>query len=87
MKLITKRLCRLESRVVSREFQGPSAVEILRERRRRCSEASGLPYVERPLDPALYANGRPPTWAEVLRSARARRHAESLRAEKVEQVL
>ena len=39
-----------------------------------------------PLDPALYANGRRPTWAEVLRSARARRHAESLPAERVEQV-
>jgi hypothetical protein len=84
MKLITKRISRLENRVASREFQGPSWGEVLRERLRR---RLGPAYQEPPpLDPALYANGRRPTWAEVLRSARARRHAESVPAERVEQV-
>ena len=82
MKFINKRICLLEKRVANHEIGGPSAVEILRERRRRRAEASGLPYVERPLDPALFADGRRPTWAEVLRSARARRcvNAEAERA-------
>jgi hypothetical protein len=47
---------------------------------------SGLPYEERVPDPQLYEHGRCPTWAEVLRSARARRcaDAKSRRAETTE---
>ena len=87
MKLITRRIRLLENRVASHEIGGPSPVEVLRERRRRRLEASGLSYLERPLEPLVFEHGRRPTCAEVLRAARARRHAESLRAEKVEQVL
>jgi hypothetical protein len=87
MKLITRRIRLLENRVASHEIGRPSPVEVLRERRRRRLEASGLPYVERPREPLVFEHGRPPTCAEVLRAARARRHAESLRAERVEQVL
>jgi hypothetical protein len=71
MKLITRRIGRLETRVANHEIGVPSAIEILRERRRR---RQGSAYREPPpLDPVLYANGRQPTCAEVLRSARARR--------------
>jgi hypothetical protein len=82
MKLITKRLCRLEKRVANHEIGKPSAAEILRERRRRRAQVSGLPYGEHQPDPALYADGRRPTWAEILRSARALRrvNAEAERA-------
>jgi hypothetical protein len=70
MRTITKRLCRLEGAVAGR-LRGPSPAEVLRERkRRRLGEAYREPP---PLDPVLYANGRQPTCAEVLRSARARR--------------
>jgi hypothetical protein len=79
-KLITKRLRRLENPVASGEVQGPSAADILRARRRRRLEAAGLPYEEPRVDPAFYANGRRPTWAEVLRSARARRCANAATA-------
>ncbi len=87
MKTIIRRLCRLEEKVAAYEIEGPSWVDVLRERRRRRAEANGLPYVERPLEPLVFEHGRRPTCAEVLRAARARRHAESLRAERVEQVL
>jgi hypothetical protein len=87
MKTIMRRLCRLEERVATHESCGPSPVEVLRERRRRRFAASGLTYVERPREPLVFEHGRPPTCAEVLRVARARRHAESLGAERVEQVL
>src|ERR1019366_9298998 len=40
---------------------------------------------ERAPGPRLYEHGRRPTWAEILRSARARRGAESQCAERVEQ--
>jgi hypothetical protein len=82
MKFINKRICLLEKRVANHEIGGPSAVEILRERRRRRAEASGQQYVEHQPDPALYANSRRPTCAEILRSARARRcvRAEAERA-------
>jgi hypothetical protein len=73
MKHITRRICRLEMRVANHEIGGPSAAEILRERRRR---RLGPIYQEPPAqNPVRYANGRQPTCAEVLRSARARRRA------------
>jgi hypothetical protein len=87
MKTIIRRLCRLEENVATHEIGGPSWVDVLRERRRRRLEANGLPYVERPQEPLVFEHGKRPTCAEVLRAARARRHAESLRAERVEQVL
>jgi hypothetical protein len=49
---ITKRLCRLEGTVVSRQFPGPSPAEILRERKRRrlgkayCEAGSWLPIID-----------------------------------------
>ena len=55
-------------------------------RRRRRLEGSGLPYEEPAREPLVFEHGRRPTCAEVLRAARARRHAESLRAGGVEQV-
>ena len=87
MKTIMRRLCRLEEKVATHEIGGPSPAEVLRERRRRRFEASGLPYEERAPDPTLYEHGRRPTCAEILRGAHARRHAESVRAERAEQVL
>jgi hypothetical protein len=87
MKTIIRRLCRLEEKVATHEIGGPSWVDVLRERRRRRFEASGMPYEERAPEPLLYEHGKQVTWAEILRSARARRHAESLRADRVEQVL
>src|SRR5258708_240081 len=87
MKAIITRLRRLEERVANHQTGGPSRVDVLRERRRRRLEASGLPYVERPREPLVFEHGRCATCAEVLRAARARRHAESLRAERVEQML
>ena len=85
MKTIIRRLCRLEEKVATHEIGGPSWVDVLRERRRRRFEASGMPYEERAPGPRLYEHGRRPTWAEILRSARARRGAESQCAERVEQ--
>ncbi|SRR5260370_42069985 len=89
MKTIARRLRLLENRVASHEIGGPSPAEVLRERRRRRLEASGLPYEERALEPLPFELGRRPTCAEVLRSARARRcaDAESRRRQKTEQNL
>jgi hypothetical protein len=89
MKAIIMRLRRLEERVANRETGGPSPIEVLRERRRRHLEAIGLPYVERPRELLVFEDGRRPTCAEVLRAARARRHADvkSRRAEKTQQNL
>jgi hypothetical protein len=67
------RLRLLESRSSGQEIGKPSPADVLRERRRRRLEASGLPYE----DPSLYVNGRRPTCAEILRGARARRCADS----------
>ena len=73
MKAIIRRLRLLENRVDSHEIGGPSWAEVLRERRRRRFEASGLPYEERAHGLLLGEHGRPQSWAEVLRGARARR--------------
>src|SRR5260370_32247375 len=84
MRTIARGLRLLENRVASHEIGGPSWAEVLRERRRRRCEASGLPYEERAPDPLLFADDRRPTWAEVLRRSRAWRcaEAESRRAER-----
>jgi hypothetical protein len=87
MKAIITRLRRLEERVANHETGGPSWVDVLRERRRRRLEASGLAYEEPAREPLVFEHGRRPTCAEVLRAARARRHTASLGAERVEQVL
>ena len=76
MRTIVRRLCQLEEKV-NREIAVAGWVEVLRERRRRRFEASGLQYQEPVRDPKFYENGRRPTWAEVLRSHRARRCAEA----------
>ena len=78
MKTIVRRLRKLEEKAASRAFIVAGWVSVLRERRRRRAEAAGVAYVEPvrvPIDPALFAKGRWPSWAEVLRSHRARRHA------------
>jgi hypothetical protein len=87
MKTIIRRLRQLEEKAANQEIGGPNPVDVLRERRRRRAEASGVPYEEPMRDPKLYENGRRPTWAEVLRSHRARRCAEaqSRRAEEAAQ--
>ena len=76
MKTIVRRLSRLEERAANHEIGGPNWVEILMEKQRRRAEADGLPYKEPWLDPKLYANGRRPTWAQVLQSHQARRSGE-----------
>jgi hypothetical protein len=85
MKAVIRRLCRLEERVAPPEVVEPSSVAVMRERQRRRAEAEGIPYVEPVREPLVLANGRYPTWAEVMRAHRARRCAESQRAETEEQ--
>ena len=84
MKAILQRLRKLEEKAAPRAFIEPAWVGVLRERRRRRAEAAGVAYIEParvPTDPALFDNGRWPTWEEVLRSHRARRCAKSRRSE------
>ena len=83
MKMIFRRLQKLEEKVANHELGGPNCVDILRERRRRRAEADGLPYEEPVRDPIPYVNGRCPTWVEVMRYRRSQRtaEAESRRAE------
>jgi hypothetical protein len=75
MKAIFKRLCRLEDRVASPGFQGPSPAEVLFERRRRRLEASGLPFEDRPPESFLCPHGK--SIADVLRNRRTRRSTEA----------
>jgi hypothetical protein len=77
MKAIFKRLCRLEDRVASPSFQGPSPAEVLLERRRRRLEAGGLPFEVRPLRPVVHARGNSLRIADVLRTRRALRCREA----------
>jgi hypothetical protein len=79
MRTLIRRLRKLEERGAPQVLVEPGWLGLLRERRRRRAEAAGEPYIEQlrvPIDPALFANGRWPTWAEVLRSHRARRSSE-----------
>ena len=54
MKAIIRRLCRLEEVRVVREQEGPSPVELMRERRRRRAEADGEPFEEPPDEEPTY---------------------------------
>jgi hypothetical protein len=65
MRTITRRLCRLEGFVASRQFQGPSPAEILRERKRR---RLGDAYRDSAPVKLTDARGRPLSVAEVLRA-------------------
>ena len=75
MKIIDRRIRKLEKTVANHEIGGPSPAEVVRERLRRRLEASGLPFEEAPPAPPLYAHRRRPTIEEVLRSTRTRRLA------------
>jgi hypothetical protein len=85
MKTIIRRLQKLEEKVANHEIGGPSCADILRERRRRRLEAMGLPYEEPSHDPKLYENGNRPTWADVLRSHRARRCCAEIEAQRAKE--
>src|SRR5450759_3633154 len=75
MKAIFRRLCRLEDRAARPDFQGPSPAEVLFERRRRRSEASGLTFGDRPPEPFLCPHGK--SIADVLRNRRTLRLTEA----------
>jgi hypothetical protein len=78
MKLIMRRLCRLELNLGVRESNEPTAAEILYDRRRRRLLASGIPCEERP--PGYFRGiGSCVIDADVLRNARARRWLETER--------
>jgi hypothetical protein len=72
MKAIIKRLCRLEEVRAVREQEGPSPVDLIRERRRRRAEASGEPFEERPFELHLDDQNGPLTVADILRAGRIR---------------
>ena len=74
MKAIERRLRRLEDQVKPRvNERGETADDVIRERRRRRLEESGLPYEEPP--PEIVAGAR--SRGEIIRLARqrARHHA------------
>jgi hypothetical protein len=82
MKALKRRIRRLEQRLAPQPAsKGPSAVDILRERRRRRLEAAGQPIEE--LAPAQVASGagRPRSVVEILRQARNRDRGGSNRGE------
>jgi hypothetical protein len=60
-----------EVRVV-REQEGPSPVELIRERRRRRAEASGEPFEERSFELHLDDQNGPLSVAYILRAGRIR---------------
>ena len=70
MRIINKRLIRLESTVVSRQSRGPSPAEILRERKRR---RLGEAYRDSTPVKLTDAGGRTLSVAEVLRAGRCNR--------------
>jgi hypothetical protein len=73
MKMILRRLNRLEESSIPQIDRGSqSAADLLRERRRRRLEAAGLPYEERP-KPVLHAGVRTLSIAETLRQIRQTR--------------
>ena len=73
MKAIIRRLCRLEEVRVVREQEGPSPVELMRERRRRRAEADGEPFEERPDEELTYDPNV--SVADILRKVWYRRAA------------
>ena len=72
MKAIIRRLCRLEEVRVVREQEGPSPVELSRERRRRRAEASGEPFEERPCEWHVDDQNGSLSVADILRAGRMR---------------
>jgi len=73
MKAIIRRLRRLEEvRVVREQEEGPSPVELMRERRRRRAEASGEPFEERPFEWAIDDQNGSLSVADILRAGRMR---------------
>jgi hypothetical protein len=83
MTSLQRRIRKLEAPNAIREVVEPSWVAVMRERRRRRTEAEGRPYAE-PLREPLVVDD-PNDWAAVMRACRARRCAESHRAEMAEQ--
>ena len=55
-----------------REQEGPSPVELIRERRRRRAEPSGEPFEERPFEWPIDDQNGPLTVADILRAGRMR---------------
>jgi hypothetical protein len=82
MKLLIRRIRRLELNVGVCESDGPSVAEIIYERRRQRLEASGLPCEEHLPGYFRGGGGSFVIDAEALRNARTRRHAEAVLAEK-----
>ena len=76
MKIIDRRLRKLEQRVVPHCVE-PSWIAILRERQRQRAKTEGRPYIEPRRVPLVFERGGCPSWADVMRAARARRAAES----------
>jgi len=73
MKAIDRRLRRLEESFAPRENeQGESLAELIRERRRRRSEASGEAFESRPYEGLTDDQNRPLSIADILRSGRRR---------------
>jgi hypothetical protein len=82
MKALKRRIRRLEQRLAPQPAsKGPSAVDILRERRRRRLEAAGQ-LIEEPAPAQLTRGaGRPRSVVEILRQARNRDRVRSNRGE------
>jgi hypothetical protein len=72
MKAIIRRLRRLEELRVVREQEGPSPVELIRERRRRRAEASGEPFEEWPCEYHVDDQNGALSVADILRAGRIR---------------
>jgi hypothetical protein len=82
MKAIDRRLRRLEARLAPQENEEVRRlVALLRERRKRRSEASGETFDERPYQGFTADRDRPISIADILRSGR-RRVAEWASAER-----
>ena len=70
MKALKRRIRRLEQRLAPQPAsKGPSAVDILRERRRRRQEAAGQPIEEPAQAQVASGAGRPRNVVEILRQA------------------
>jgi len=82
MKALKRRIRRLEQRLAPQPAsKGPSAVDILRERRRRRLEAAGQLFEEPAPAQLTSGSGRPRSVVEILRQARNRDRVRSNRGE------
>jgi hypothetical protein len=79
MTSLQRRIRNLEAPLAVHELAEPSWVAVMRERQRWRAEAEGRPYVEPSREPLVVDD--PNDWAAVMRACRARRAAESQRAE------